>query len=196
MPSSTSASYSKRNWKRRISGVSKIATSFDGLFDILLFNMMAKGKPVQVQYHTLVVIWIALLTSQVLFLALVWFVRPEILTNGAERTARDGFLTTFLHDMPVVTFVFAAIAVVFLLLSFVLSRQHMRRAKRDKDAGCVQTGLILGCALSEVPSLLGVVLAFAFDHPYFYLWIALGLFGILLHFPRKGNLDAATFRQK
>jgi hypothetical protein len=67
----------------------------------------------------------------------------------------------------------------------------MRRAIRDKDAGCVQTGLVLGCALSEVPSILGLILAFAFDHPYFYLWIIVGTLGVLLHFPRKQNLDAA-----
>ncbi|HVF31101.1 MAG TPA: hypothetical protein VNA22_09025, partial [Pyrinomonadaceae bacterium] len=96
-------------------------------------------------------------------------------------------------DQPLITLVFAPIALVFFILSFVLSRQHMRRAVEDQDAGCVQTGLILGCALSEVPSLLGVVLAFAFEHPYFYFWIALGIIGILLHFPRKGNLDAASF---
>ena len=95
-----------------------------------------------------------------------------------------------------ITLVFAALALVFVLLSFVLSRQHMRRAIQDQDAGCVQTGLVLGCALSEVPSLLGLVLAFVFDHAYFYLWIALGALGILLHFPRKGNLDAATYKIK
>jgi len=69
----------------------------------------------------------------------------------------------------------------------------MRRAIRDHDAGCIQTGLVIGCALSEITSILGVILALLFDYPYFYLWIALGAFGILLDFPRKSNLDAATF---
>ena len=154
---------------------------------------MTKRKPINVEYQTLLVTWIALLASQVLFLVLIWFVKPGIFAAGGDRTATDGFWVAFLNDMPVVTLVFTAIAVVFLILSFVLSRQHMRRAVQDQDAGCVQTGLVLGCALSEVPSLLGVLLAFAFDHPYFYLWIVAGLLGILFHFPRKGNLDAATY---
>ena len=98
--------------------------------------------------------------------------------------------------MPLVTVVFGLIAIVFRVLSFVLSSQHMRRAVQDQDAGCVQTGLVLGCALSEVPSLLGLVLAFAFNHPYFYFWIFLGTIGILLHFPRKNNLDAARYKLK
>ena len=148
--------------------------------------MRKQDRPMQVEYKTLVIIWFALLTSQVIFLLLVYFLKPELFVMDAA--------TSLLADQPVITLVFAALALVFVILSFVLSRQHMRRAIEDQDAGCVQTGLVLGCALSEVPSLLGLVLAFAFDHPYFYLWIALGAFGILLHFPRKDNLDAATYR--
>ena len=144
---------------------------------------MTKGKPIEVKYETLVTLWFALLTSQVLFVVLVYFIKPGLLTFDFSRS--------FFGDSPLVTFVFAAIAIVFFILSFVLSRQHMRRAERDQDAGCVQTGLVLGCALAEVPSLLGLVLAFAFDHPYFYLWIVLGIIGVLAHFPRRGNLIAA-----
>lgn len=147
--------------------------------------MRKRNKPMHVEYKTLVVIWFALLTSQVLFLLLVYFFKPELFVLDASKS--------LLADKPLITLVFAGLALVFVILSFVLSRQHMRRAIQDQDAGCVQTGLVLGCALSEVPSLLGLVLAFAFDHPYFYLWIALGALGILLHFPRKGNLDAATY---
>ena len=147
---------------------------------------MPKGKPIQVRYQTLVVLWLALLVSQVLFFVLVWFIKPGIF---AHETPPPIFGT-----LPLVIFVFSASAIAFLLLSFVLSRQHMQRAVRDQDASCVQTGLLLGCALSEIPSLLGLVLAFAFDYPYFYLWIVLGALGMLLHFPRKGNLAAATYK--
>ena len=148
---------------------------------------MAKGKPITVEYQTLVIIWLALLTSQVMFFALVWFLKPEIFSAGSD--------APFLGSLPLVTVVFSAIAILFFVLSFVLSRQHMRRAVRDQDAGCVQTALLLGCALSEVSSILGLVLAFAFDHPYFYIWLALGALGVFLHFPRKGNLDAAMFQK-
>ena len=144
---------------------------------------MASRKPINVEYKTLVLLWFALLSSQILFLVLVYFVKPELFTSDASRS--------IFADKPLITLVFGAIALVFLILSFVLSRQHMRRAARDKDAGCVQTGLVLGCALSEVSSILGLVLAFAFSHPYFYLWIILGAVGVLLHFPRKDTLDAA-----
>ncbi|PYS98337.1 MAG: hypothetical protein DMF63_16940 [Acidobacteria bacterium] len=145
---------------------------------------MSKGKPINVEYQTLVILWLALLASQAIFFAIVWFAKPEIFTAEARGS--------ILHNLPLVTVVFTAIAILFFVLSFVLKRQYMRRAARDHDAGCVQTGLLLGCVLSEVSSVLGLVLAFVFNHPYFYLWLALGALGIFLHFPRKGNLDAAT----
>lgn len=152
---------------------------------------MTKRGPIKVQYQTLVLIWLALLTSQVMFIVLVWAVKPNLFAAGAANSLVE-LRDKFLGDMPLVTLAFALVAVVFLLLSFVLSRQHMRRAVQDHDAGCVKTGLVLGCALAEVPSLLGVIYALAFDYPYFYLWIAMSAFGILFHFPRKGNLAAAS----
>lgn len=145
---------------------------------------MSKRKPIKVEYQTLVAIWLGLLISQLVFFELVSFAKPEIFTAEARGS--------IIHNLPLVTIVFAAIALLFFVLSFVLRGQYMRRAARDGDASCVQTGLLLGCVLSEVSSILGLVLAFVFSHPYFYLWIALGTLGIVLHFPRKGNLDAAS----
>ncbi|MBA3352209.1 MAG: hypothetical protein H0U23_07270 [Blastocatellia bacterium] len=149
---------------------------------------MKRNNPIQVEYQTLVVIWFALLASQILFLVLVFFAKPELFAFDRS--------TPLLAGQPVITLVFAALAIVFVILSFVMSQQHMRRAIQDQDAGCIQTGLVLGCALSEVPSILGLILAFFFDHPYFYVWIAVGALGVLLHFPRKGNLDAARYKTK
>jgi len=157
---------------------------------------MPKRKPIAVQYQTLVVIWIALLFSQFVFLAFVYFIRPDLIGAKPESESLSvgaASLTDFLGPKPLITLAFAASALAFFFLSQVLSRQHVRRAIQERDASCMQTGLVLGCALSEVPSLLGLVLALAFDYPYFYLWIALGAFGIILNFPRRGSLDAASY---
>jgi hypothetical protein len=99
-------------------------------------------------------------------------------------------------EQPLIIVAFAASALVFLVLGFVISRQHIRRAELDQDAGCVQTGLVLGCALSEVPSIFGLLLAFIWEYQYFYFWIVLSIIGILIHFPRRGDLDAATYKSQ
>ena len=141
----------------------------------------------KVKYETLVIIWGALLSSQVMFLLLIYLVKPELYAID--------FTHSFFGEQPLIVLLFGIAALVFFVLSFVLRNQHMRRAVVDQDAGCVQTGLVLGCALSEVSSLLGVVLAFAFDYHYFFLWIALGMLGVLFHFPRRDNLLAAGYKQ-
>ncbi len=138
---------------------------------------------VNVKYGTLVGVWGALLSSQIVFLLIVYAARPELLDFDLSEP--------LLGKHQIITVLFAIAAVVVFVLSFVLRNQHIRRSVLDKDAGCVQTGLVLGGALSEISSLLGLVLAFVFDYQYFFLWIALGSLGILFHFPRKGNLDAA-----
>lgn len=140
---------------------------------------------VKVKYQTLVTIWGALLISQVMFLVIIYFVKPELFTFD--------FSSPLLGKHPIVTVLFAAAAVAVFILSFVLRNQHIRRAVIDQDAGCVQTALVLGCALSELCSLLGIVLAFVFDYPYFFLWIALGIVGVLCHFPRRDTLAAANY---
>jgi F0F1-type ATP synthase membrane subunit c/vacuolar-type H+-ATPase subunit K len=150
---------------------------------------MNNRKPIKVQYQTLVVIWFALLMSQVLFFLFIWFSKPELIS---ARYLSASSIREVLGTQPLIIIVFAGSALIFFLLSQVIARQHMRRAVRDRDATCIQTGLVIGCALSEISSILGVILALLFNYPYFYLWIALGTLGILMNFPRRSNLDAAT----
>ena len=146
-------------------------------------NRVANMK---VRYETLVAIWAALLTSQLMFLFLVYMVKPGLLAVD--------FSQPYFGKYPIVTVVFAVAAIAVFVLSFVLRNQHIRRSVVDQDATCVQTGLLLGCSLSEISSVLGVVLAFVFDYPYFFFWIALGLIGVLSHFPRRGTLLAAGYK--
>ncbi|MGI8812284.1 MAG: hypothetical protein ACR2IH_07110 [Pyrinomonadaceae bacterium] len=140
-------------------------------------------KKVEVKYETLVVIWASLLVSQAVFLILIYFIRPRLFSEDPAQP--------LLGDKPLITVIFAAMAIAVLSLSYILRRQHTARALRDHDPSCVQTGLVLGCVLSEFCSILGLILAIGFSYHYFFIWSALGLFGVLFHFPRKGTYDAA-----
>ncbi|MCA1590055.1 MAG: hypothetical protein LC734_06605 [Acidobacteria bacterium] len=146
--------------------------------------MKPKRKPIEVKYQTLVILWLSLLLSQVIFLILIYFSKPEIYQLDAARP--------LLGENPLIVVAFAVMAILLVILSFVFRNQYLARSVADHDATCVQTGLVLGSALCEGSTILGVILAFAFDYQYFFLWIALGLLGILLHFPRKGTLDATN----
>jgi hypothetical protein len=145
-------------------------------------------KGIEVKYQTLVVIWAALLMSQFVFVVLAYFLKPNLFTFESVPIS--------FGSKPLITAVFALAALVLFILSFIFRRQYIARAAVDQDAGCLQTGLVLGCALCEGCSLLGLILAFAFEYQYFFVWIAAGAVGILMHFPLKGNLDAATFKRQ
>jgi len=80
-------------------------------------------------------------------------------------------------------------------LSFVLRKRFINQAINEQKLQLVQTAMIIGCALCESITLFGVVLAFAQNYQYFFLWFALGILGIILHFPRRENLIAASYKK-
>jgi hypothetical protein len=141
---------------------------------------------VEGHYRMLTVVWIALLFSQLLLLIVIFFAKPEAF--------RFDFSKSLLGESPIVTVMFALLAVSNLVLSFVLSRKYLNQAIAEQKPALVQTAMIIACALCEAISLFGVVMAFAFSYQYFFLWFALGILGTILHFPKRDNLIAASYK--
>jgi len=138
-------------------------------------------------YKTLLIIWFALLMSQALFLVVVFFSKPEVF--------RIDFSKPLLGDNAAIVLAFAALALANFALSFIMKRRSFEQAVEKQELSYVQTGLVLACAFCESISLLGLVLAFAFAYQYFFLWFALGIIGIVLHFPRRDALIAASYKK-
>jgi len=138
-------------------------------------------------YKTLVIIWFALLFSQIMLLVVVYFAKPEVY--------KFDFNKPLLGENPALVIAFAAIAVANLVLSFVLKKRSIEQAIEKQQIGLVQTGLILAYAFCEASSLLGMVLAFAFSYQYFFLWFGLGIIGVILHFPRREDVVAASYKK-
>ena len=138
-------------------------------------------------YTTLAVIWIALLASQLMFVGMVYMVRPDLRAIDTSRP--------ILGDQPLIILGLAVLAITDIVLSFVI-RQHLyKRAEAEQNSAHVQTGLVIACALCEMSSLLGVVSALALNYPYFFVFSALGILGTVLHFPRRADIVAATYRK-
>jgi len=139
------------------------------------------------QYQTMMVLWAALLMSQFLFVLLIFVTRPKLFTFPPAGP--------LLGENALIVLVLGLAAVTSVAVSFFLRKQNVERGIATQNVGLIQSGLITGCVLCEVSSLLGVVLAFAFNYEYFFLWIALGILGMLLHFPRRGDIEAANFKK-
>ena len=139
-------------------------------------------------YQILTIIWTSLLASQAIFLVVAFFAKPELLRFDFS----DGPLEP---DAPVIL-ALAAAAIGCVTASFVIKRRIYERAVHRQHPAQIQSGLITALALSEVSSLIGLFLAFAFDYQYFFLWFVLGIVAMLLHYPKQDDLLAAGYKQK
>jgi F0F1-type ATP synthase membrane subunit c/vacuolar-type H+-ATPase subunit K len=149
--------------------------------------MQNQNPSVEQSYRTLTLLWFALLSSQIMFLFIMYFTRPDVFRIDLSRP--------LLGDNAVVIIVFAVLALVNLALSFVMKKRSYEQAVAEQKIAYVQTGLIIACALCEAISLLAMVLVFAFSYQYFFLWSALGILGIFLHFPRRDDVIAAGYKK-
>jgi len=91
--------------------------------------------------------------------------------------------------------VFAILGLSTFLISFVLRRKFLNQAISEQKPALVQTALVVSCALCEATTLFGLVLAVAFNYHFFFLWFALGIPGIILHFPKRDNLIATSYKR-
>jgi F0F1-type ATP synthase membrane subunit c/vacuolar-type H+-ATPase subunit K len=138
-------------------------------------------------YQTLVIIWAALLISQVLFLIMIYLVKPEVY--------RFEFTQPIGGKDPIFVIALAAAAVFNFLLSFKMRRKSLTESVEKQNVGLVQTAMIIGCALGESISLFGLLLVFVQDYQYFFLFFALGILTTLLSFPRRDDVMAASFKK-
>jgi F0F1-type ATP synthase membrane subunit c/vacuolar-type H+-ATPase subunit K len=136
-------------------------------------------------YRTMMVIWLVLLFSQLALFGLAWSIGRQ----AAEANLEHGFL----GPMPLIIIGAIVLALTNLAISIVIRGRSIEQAIADQNAKLVQTGLIIGCALCESISLIGMVLLFAFLYPYFYFWFALGILGIFFHFPRRNDLIRSSY---
>lgn len=149
--------------------------------------MQNQNSNIEGQYKTLAIIWFALLMSQFILLGVVFIVKPELFQIDFSKSP--------LGENPVIPIVFALLAFSSLAMSFVLKRANVNKAIAEQNTALVQTAMIIGCALCEAVSLFGIVLAFAFSYRYFFIWCALGIIGIVLHFPKRDDLVAASYKR-
>ena len=130
---------------------------------------------VEARHRVILIVWFSLMMSISIFLVMT----TMIPSNTAE---------------PNTTLSFALIGVAFtvVIASILIKQRYVQRAIEKRDAAMLQTGYIIGFALCESAALWGLVDHFVTGSSYYYLSFALGLLGMLLHFPKKDHVRAAT----
>jgi F0F1-type ATP synthase membrane subunit c/vacuolar-type H+-ATPase subunit K len=138
-------------------------------------------------FRTTKIVWVVFFVSQISLLLALFLAKKELF--GFD------FRQSPLGEEPIVPIILAMMALFNFGLSFFLKTQAAARAVEAQNPKQVQTATILGLAFCESISIMGLVLAFVFNYQYFFLWFALGILGIILHFPRRDNFMAAGFRK-
>lgn len=142
---------------------------------------------VEQMYRGMLMIWFSLVVSQVLFLLIVYIVKPNLF--------KFEFNQPFLGENTVIVLIFILAAFSNIAISFFLRKKYAAQAVAEQNVSYVQTAMITGCALCEAVSIFGLMLAFVADYQYFFLWSILGIGATLFHFPRRDDLIAATYKK-
>ncbi len=139
-------------------------------------------------YNSLLMQWLLLFTSQLMFLVVLYFVVPGLFKFDLSKP--------FLDQNWILIIIFAIVALINLALSILLKRRFIHQAVSEQKVGFVQTAMIVGCTLCECVTLFGFMLALVAEYQYFFLWFFAGIAGMLFHFPSRRNVMDASFAKE
>ena len=125
------------------------------------------------------ILWVAFLICVALFALVTWVTRPSELPDEPGRG---------LHPL---LYALAALAVSTVAASFPVKAAFYRRAAEHGQPALTQAGLTVAMALCESAVLFGLVGVFVTRNDAAYLLFALGAVGMLLHYPRREQVEAA-----
>ena len=133
------------------------------------------------RYQTMLTLWFALLMSVVMYFVFVQIAAPAF--ANAENPPNSRLIV-----------VINALGAAFVLASFVVKRKLLEQSVEKQDVGMVQKAMIVALALCEVSALLGLLERFVLGNRQYYLLVLLAAAGDLFHFPRRSQLEAASYK--
>src|SRR6266850_1500042 len=134
------------------------------------------------RYQTLVILWFALLLSIGVYFLVSVFVAPGIskVPGGSVRS--------------LLIFALTALGTFLVIMSFAVKNKLLERSVETQDVRLVQKALIVACVMCEVSAFLGLLERFVIGNREYYLLFLLAAAGTVLHFPRRSQLEAASYK--
>jgi TRAP-type uncharacterized transport system fused permease subunit len=136
------------------------------------------------RYQTMIILWFALLMSIGMYFFVSVFAGAEIQPESANPRS------------SVLTVVLTALGTFLVIVSFAVKQKLLRRSVDQQDVNLVQKALVVACVICEATALLGVIERFTVGNRDYYLLFILAAAGIALHFPKRSQLEAASYKQR
>jgi hypothetical protein len=134
------------------------------------------------RYQTLVVLWSALLLSIGFYFLVSMFVTPAV--GSQPGNPPSSLLVVAL----------TALGTFFVAVSFAVRKKFLKRSVETQDVSLVQKGLVIACALCEVGALIALLEHFVIGNREAYLLFLVAALGTAFHFPRRSQLEAASYK--
>ncbi|MGH9967111.1 MAG: hypothetical protein ACREBG_04670 [Pyrinomonadaceae bacterium] len=141
---------------------------------------MNEQATLDARFRTMVTLWFALLMSVAMFFLLAF-----LAGRGEE-----------VRENQVLSISFAAVGTLAVIASRFVNKRFLTQSIDKQEVGLVQTGMIAACALCEVAAMLGLTDHFLTGNRYFYVPMIISVIGMLLNFPRRDHLLAATYKNR
>jgi hypothetical protein len=135
-------------------------------------------------FTNMLVIWFGLFTSQLMFLAVIYFGAPELFNLDLSRP--------FLGENGIFVLLFAFLSFVLLGASLFVKSKFTGRGIAEQKPALLQNAMLIGCGMCEMISLFGIILAFGYSYSYFFFYIAFAMAGMMLHFPSRSKVNDAS----
>ena len=141
----------------------------------MVTNQDIKAK-LDSQYRTMLVIWLMFLSMFV-----IYYFLPVVI--GWRQTPVNQLLL-----------VFNVLSPLLVVSSFFVKRRFLARSVAAQDVRLVNSGFIVAAVLCEAGALLGLLDALVAQDRYYFILIGFALLGLVLHFPRRTHLEAASYK--
>ena len=132
---------------------------------------------VAARYRVFLMLWIAMLTSMGVLFAVSIFI-------PGSGTANETF-----------SFALLGTAFVTVVASLFIKQQMVKKAIDQQQVAVLMNAYIISFALSESAALFGVLDHFVSGSRYYRFSFIMAALGMLLHFPKKDQVRAASFKQ-
>jgi F0F1-type ATP synthase membrane subunit c/vacuolar-type H+-ATPase subunit K len=139
----------------------------------LISPQEAEAK-VAARYRVFLVLWMAILTSVVLFLALALAVAGTGVAN------------------PMLSYSLLGIGLIVVIVSVLLKQRLVKQAIEKREIQSLQSAYIIGMALCESAALFGLLDHFVTGSNICWFTFLFAATGMLLHFPKKDHLRAVA----